>query len=76
MTMAIVIILLGAWFYIGGALFVAAPAFMVSEINLQISWAKKEGRSALRFYAERAAIFIVCPTVYIGGYWAILHYLG
>lgn len=62
------------WFYLGGSLFLAAPAFYVSDMNLGIHYAKNEGRPVRSLKIMRNLFILINGIAYIGGYVVIFLY--
>ena len=69
--MLLTIMLCIMWFYFGGSLFLAAPAFYVSDMNLGIHYAEQDGRPTLQIKIWRSIFILLNAIAYIGGYVAI-----
>lgn len=54
------------WWFLGGSLFLAAPAFMHSGINLDIYYAKRDGVSTFYLKLARVGICCVYPIFFVG----------
>lgn len=57
------------WWFIGGSIFMVMPAFMHSDVNLGISYAKRDGKSTLKLQIIRIGIcslYLIFPLGFYG----------
>ncbi len=47
------------WWFVGGSIFLAAPAFLHSDANLGISYAKRDGKNTFWLQLTRIGICLV-----------------